>query len=230
MKVLIIEDDRKTASFVEKGMKEAGMVVDVCHDGHEGLDQALVHDYDVAVIDVMLPGLDGLSVVEAMRAEEVSTLVLILSAKRSVSDRIEGLKKGGDDYMVKPFSLSELLARVEALVRRRLRVEGEARNPGSTILRFEGVELDPWKREVRRDGQVMSLHTREFTLLEYLMRNAGRVVSKTSILEHVYDYSFDPQTNVVDVLVCRLRNKLDKKFERKLLHTVRGVGYVLKAG
>ena len=229
MKILIIEDDQKTASFTAKGFKEAGMVVDVRHDGMEGLDAALVHQYDAAVIDLMLPGIDGLSIIEQMRSEGVKTPVIILSAKRTVSDRIAGLQKGGDDYMVKPFSFSELLARVQALVRRAGAQPGDA-DGGSLgeTLKFADLELDPWKHEAKRGDVVVPLQSREFSLLEYLMRNQGRVVSKTAILENVYDYNFDPQTNVVDVLVCRLRNKIDKEFDKKLLHTVRGMGYVLR--
>jgi len=228
VKILIIEDDEKTASFIAKGLKEAGMTVDVCHDGNDGLDKALVYHYDAAVIDIMLPGLDGLSIIESMRSEGTNTPVLILSAKRTVSDRIEGLKTGGDDYMVKPFSFSELLVRIQALVRRSTSIQGEDRSTDST-LKLANLELDPWKRQAQRDGEPIQLRAKEFSLLEYLMRNPGRVVSKTSILENVYDYSFDPQTNVVDVLVCRLRNKIDKHFDQKLLHTVRGMGYVLRA-
>lgn len=228
MKVLVIEDDKKTADFVERGFKEAGMVVDVCRDGVEGLDLALAQDYDAAVVDLMLPGIDGLSIIGQMRNERVKTPVIILSAKRTVSDRVTGLQAGGDDYMVKPFSFSELLARVRALVRRSA---GAAVDEGAedSKLSLADLELDTWACEARRGGRNIQLHAREFALLEYLMRNAGRVVSKTSILENVYDYSFDPQTNVVDVLVCRLRNKIEKGFGKKLLHTVRGMGYVLKS-
>ncbi len=230
MKILIIEDDEKTASFSAKGFKEAGMVVDVHHDGMEGLDAALVHDYDAAVIDLMLPSLDGLSIIEKMRSEGIKTPVIILSAKRTVSDRIAGLQRGGDDYMVKPFSFSELLARVQALVRRSGgQAGGNTDDSLGEKLRVADLELDPWKHEAMRDGKTIPLQAREFSLLEYLMRNRDRVVSKTSILENVYDYNFDPQTNVVDVLVCRLRNKIDREFDKKLLHTVRGMGYVLRA-
>lgn len=229
MKVLVIEDDRKTASFISKGFKEAGIVVDTCHDGMEGLDAALVHNYDAAVVDLMLPSLDGLSIIEQMRAEGVKTPVIILSAKRSVNDRITGIQKGGDDYMVKPFSFSELLVRVQALVRRSGSGGNDSGSQMGETLKLADLELDPWKREARRGGEAVPLHAREFSLLEFLMRNPGRVVSKTAILENVYDYNFDPQTNVVDVLVCRLRNKIDKGFDTKLLHTVRGMGYVLKS-
>ncbi|MEM7384471.1 MAG: response regulator transcription factor [Verrucomicrobiota bacterium] len=228
MRILIIEDDRKTADFVAKGFRESGMVVDVCHDGNEGLDRILIHEYDAAVVDVMLPGLDGLSIIQVLREEGSRTPVLILSAKRSVSERIEGIRAGGDDYMVKPFSFSELVVRVEALVRRsRPPEESESREPLNT-LKFADLELDAWKRVARRNGENITLHAKEFGLLEYLMRNQGRVLSKTSILENVYGYNFDPQTNVVDVLVYRLRNKIDKGYDRKLIHTIRGMGYVLK--
>lgn len=230
MKVIVVEDDRKTADFVAKGFRESGMTVDVCYDGHDGLDRILVHDYDAAVVDVMLPGLDGLSIIQALREDGDRTPILILSAKRSVSERIEGIRAGGDDYMVKPFSFSELVVRVEALVRRSRVPEdsSESSAPSPHVLKFEDLELDAWKREARRGGKRISLHAKEFGLLEYLMRNAGRVVSKTSILENVYDYNHDPKTNIVDVLVYRLRNRIDKGHERKLLHTVRGMGYVLR--
>ena len=232
MKVLIIEDDRKIASFIANGFKEAGMVVDIRHDGMEGLDAALIYDYDAMVVDLLLPSLDGLSIIEQMRAKGVRTPVLILSTKRSVNDRILGIRKGGDDYMVKPFSFSELLVRVQALVRRSsIGTSPATGEPVDTeALQVADLELDPWKREARRGDTSISLHAREFALLEYLMRNRDRVVSKTAILENVYGYDFDPQTNVVDVLVCRLRNKIDKRFDPKLIHTVRGVGYVLKSG
>lgn len=226
MKVLLVEDDEKTASFVAKGFRQAGMVVDVALDGNEGLDQALTTDYDAIVLDVMLPGLDGLSLLEHLRSEQVRTPVLVLSAKRSVNDRVTGLQSGGDDYLVKPFSFTELLARVQALVRRSQPTPGT--EEPQDVLKVADLELDPWRHEARRAGNTIPLHPREFSLLEHLLRNKGRVVSKTSILEHVYEYGFDPQTNVVDVLVSRLRKKIDKDYERKLLHTVRGMGYVLE--
>ena len=222
MRILIIEDDSKIASFIEKGLKEAGFSVDKCGDGKSGLDRALSVSYDVAVVDLMLPGLDGLTVIETMRAEEVDTPVLILSAKQSVDDRIQGLQRGGDDYMVKPFSFSELLARVQALIRR------DKKNTKLMFLSVDDLEMDLLKHEVCRNGERIELPAKEYALLEYMMHNPGIVLSKTSILERVYDYAFDPQTNVVDVLVCRLRNKIDKDFEDKMIHTVRGMGYVLK--
>lgn len=222
MRILLIEDDVKIASFIERGFKEAGFAVDVCHDGKQGLDRALESTYDAAVVDLMLPGLDGLSLIEGMRSAGVDTPVLILSAKQSVDDRILGLQKGGDDYMVKPFSFSELLARIQALIRR------DKKNTQPMMLSVGELEMDLLKHEVYRGGTKVELPVKEYALLEYMMRNPGIVISKTSILERVYDYSFDPQTNVVDVLVCRLRNKVDKDFDSKMIHTVRGVGYVLK--
>lgn len=222
MRILVIEDDRKISSFLEKGFREAGYAVDTAGDGEEGLALARQEIYDAVVADLMLPKLDGLTMISRLRAEKVNTPVLILSAKRSVDDRIKGLQAGGDDYMVKPFSFSELLVRVQTLLRR------ASRTPEPMTLRVEGLTLDIARRTVERNGQTIELQPREFALLEYLMRNAGRVVTKTAILEHVYDYSFDPQTNVVDVLVCRLRNSIDHDFEDKLIHTVRGAGYVLR--
>lgn len=222
MRILIIEDDPKISSFLEKGFRESGYAVDVAADGEEGLILARQDFYDAIVADLMLPKLDGLELIERLRAEKYDTPVLILSAKRTVDDRIRGLQAGGDDYMTKPFSFSELLVRVQTLLRR------ASRAPEPTVLRVEGLTLDIARRTVEREGEVIELHPREFALLEHLMRNAGRVVTKTSILEHVYDYSFDPQTNVVDVLVCRLRNRIDNPFDEKLIHTVRGAGYVLR--
>ena len=222
MRILVVEDDRKIASFVSKGLKEAGFAVDVAYDGVDGLHLGENEPYDAAVVDIMLPGLDGISLIERLRAKRVTTPVIILSARRSVDDRVRGLQSGGDDYLTKPFSFSELLARIHALIRR------STREPEPSSLRAGDLTLDLLGRQVRRGDQDIPLASREFALLEYLMRNKGRIVSKTSILEHVYDYSFDPQTNVVDVLVCRLRNKVDKDFDRKMIHTVRGMGYVLK--
>lgn len=222
MRILLIEDDVKIASFLEKGLKEAGFSVDSCGDGNSGLDQALHVTYDAAVVDLMLPGLDGLSVIEAMRRADIQTPVLILSAKQSVDDRILGLQKGGDDYMVKPFSFSELLARVQALIRR------DKKNQKPMALQVGDLEMDLLGHQVFREGEKIELPAKEYALLEYMMRNSGIVLSKTAILERVYDYAFDPQTNVVDVLVCRLRNKVDKDYDKKMIQTVRGMGYVLK--
>ena len=223
MHALLIEDDDTIADFVARGLREAGFAVDRAADGAEGLEAALAQTYDVAVVDVMLPRRDGLSVIEELRRKGVMTPVLILSAKRSVDDRVRGLQAGGDDYLTKPFAFAELLARVQALVRR------ASRTPEPTTLTVEDLVLDLLSRRVTRAGAVVDLRPREFALLEYLMRNAGKVISKTMILSHVWEYNFDPQTNIVDVLVSRLRDKVDRAFDRKLIHTVRGVGYVLRA-
>ena len=222
MRALLVEDDATIADFVARGLREAGFVVDHASDGEAGLTAAVKQPYDVAIVDVMLPKRDGLSLIEALRARGVATPVLILSARRSVDDRVRGLQSGGDDYLTKPFAFAELLARVQALVRRATRA------PEPTTLTVEDMVLDLLSRKVTRGGKPMDLRPREFTLLEFLMRHAGHVVSKTMILSHVWDYNFDPQTNVVDVLVSRLREKIDRPFEHKLLHTVRGVGYVLR--
>ena len=222
MRILVVEDDKKIASFVTRGLKEAGYVVAHAENGEEALRSALVHTYDAAVIDLMLPKLDGLSVIEELRRKKVLTPVLILSAKRSVDDRVRGLQAGGDDYLTKPFSFVELLARVQALIRR------ASREPEPTRLVAGDLSVDLLSREVTRAGRRIDLQPREFALAQYLIRNAGRVVSKTMILEHVWGYDFDPLTNVVDVLVSRLRNKVDRDFEKKLIRTHRGVGYALK--
>src|SRR3954471_9607653 len=223
MRALLVEDDDTIAGFVERGLREAGFAVDRFADGETGLDAAVGHPYDVAVVDIMLPKRDGLSLIDELRKRGVSTPVLILSARRSVDDRVQGLQAGGDDYLTKPFAFAELLARVQALVRRATRA------PEPTTLSVADLVLDLLSRRVTRAGVPIDLRPREFALLEYLMRNPGRVVSKTMILSHVWEYSFDPQTNVVDVLVSRLREKIDRPFDRKLLHTVRGVGYVLRS-
>ncbi len=223
MRILVVEDDAKIASFLQNGLKEAGFAVDVAPDGAEGLHLGASGNYDAAIVDLMLPALDGLSLIERLREKRVNTPVLILSAKRTVDDRVKGLQAGGDDYLVKPFSFSEVLARVQALIRRSTRVVEP------TTLTVGDIQMNLLTREVTRDGRVIELGAREFSLLEYLMRNAGRIVSKATILEKIYDYSFDPQTNVVDVLVHRLRSRIDKGFDEKRLQTVRGAGYVLKA-
>ncbi|PYR46988.1 MAG: DNA-binding response regulator [Acidobacteria bacterium] len=222
MRALIVEDDATIAQFVARGLREAGFAVDLAADGEEGLAQALHGQHDVAVVDLMLPRRDGLTLIDELRRRGRNTPVLILSARRSVDDRVRGLQAGGDDYLTKPFAFAELLARVQALVRR------AARTSEPTTLTVEELSLDLLSRKVTREGLAIDLRPREFALLEYLMRNAGKVVSKTMILSHVWEYSFDPQTNIVDVLVSRLRDKVDRPFAKKILHTVRGVGYVLR--
>ena len=220
MRVLVVEDDSKIASFIVNGLKQGGYAVDHCADGEEGLARAQTIAYDAAVMDVMLPRLDGLSVVQELRTRGVKTPVLILSAKASVDDRVKGLQAGGDDYLTKPFAFSELAARIQALIRR------ASQAPEATRLTVGDLAMDLLAREVHRGKEKIELQPREFALLEYLMRNANRPVTKTMILEHIFDYSFDPQTNVVDVLVHRLRSKVDK--DKAMIHTIRGVGYVLR--
>lgn len=226
MKLLLIEDDQKISGYVAKGFRESGDIVDTQADGNDGLAMAMEGDYDLLIVDVMLPGRDGLSVIEEMRARGLATPVIILSAKRSVEDRVRGLETGSDDYLTKPFSFTELQARAQALLRR-----SQQGNPEAGLqqeLTFVDLVMDPYSKAVTRSGQRIRLQPREYQLLEYMLRNPGRVLSKTLVLEHVWEYSFDPQTNVVDVLVCRLRSKIDKDFSPKLIHTLRGVGYVLK--
>lgn len=222
MRLLLVEDDLKIASFVQKGLEEAGYAVDHAADGEDGLHLALHEPYDVAIIDLMLPKLDGLTLIEELRQKKINTPVMILSARRSVDDRVKGLQRGGDDYLTKPFSFSELLARVQALIRR------ASGGSEPTSLTVGDLSLDLLAREVRRGNKRIELQAKEFSLLEYLMRNKGRVVSKTMIMEHVWNYDFVPMTNVVEARICVLRDKIDKDFDKRLIHTVRGAGYVLK--
>jgi two-component system OmpR family response regulator len=222
MRILLVEDDGKIASFIVKGFKAESFAVDHAADGEDGLHLALTEPYDAAIIDLMLPKLDGLSLIEQMRREKIRTPVIILSARGSVDDRVQGLHTGGDDYLTKPFAFSELLARIQALIRRSTDVSEP------TKLMVSDITINIVTREVVRAGKTIELQPLEFSLLEYLMRNAGRVVSKTMIMEHVWDYYFDPQTNVVESRIYKLREKIDKDFSNKLIHTVRGVGYVLK--
>jgi two-component system, OmpR family, response regulator len=222
MRILLVEDDIKIASFILMGLRSAGYAVDHAADGEEGLDLALTEPYDVVIIDIMLPKRDGLSLIKQLRERKINTPALILSAKGSVDDRVRGLETGADDYLTKPFAFSELLARVQALIRR---ASGIA-DPTRLIVGDLTVNL--LTREVVREGKKIVLQPLEFSLLEYLMRHAGRIVSKTMIMEHVWDYHFDPQTNVVEARISRLRDKIDEGFQKKLIHTVRGVGYVLK--
>ncbi|MEO6463871.1 MAG: response regulator transcription factor [Candidatus Eisenbacteria bacterium] len=222
MRVLLIEDDPRMAEFVRNGLREEGFVVAHAADGESGLHLALSDRFDAAIVDIMLPAMDGLALIDEVRRERVRLPVLILSAKRSVDERVRGLRAGGDDYLTKPFAFSELVARLEALVRRAQQV------PETSHLEVGGLVIDLARRVVTRDDRRIELPPREFALLAYLARNAGRVVSKTMIMEQVWDYNFDPQTNVVESRICRLRDKLDRGFDRPLLHTVRGVGYVLR--
>jgi two-component system, OmpR family, response regulator len=222
MRILLVEDDLKIASFIVKGLKAAGYAVDHAPDGEEGLHLALTQPYDTVIMDLMLPKLEGLAVIEKIRKSRINTPVLILSAKGAVDDRVKGLQTGGDDYLTKPFAFSELLARVQALIRRAGGISEPLR------LNVGDLSVNLLTREVTRGGKRIDLRPLEFSLLEYLMRNTGRVVSKTMIMEHVWDYNFDPQTNVVEARICRLRDKIDRGFETPLIHTVRGVGYVLK--
>jgi len=218
----VVEDDVKITSFIMKGLKAAGYAVDHAADGETGLHMALTQPYDTAIVDIMLPKLDGLSLIEKMRKDKILTPVIILSAKGSVDDRVKGLQTGSDDYLTKPFAFSELLARVQALIRR---MSGLSEPTGLTV---GDLSINLLTREVTRGGRRIDLQPIEFSLLEYLMRSSGRVVSKTMIMEHVWNYDFDPQTNVVEVRISRLRDKIDRDFDRKLIHTIRGVGYVLK--
>jgi two-component system, OmpR family, response regulator len=223
MRILVVEDDKKIASFIAGGLRQAGFAVDQAADGEEGLHLAQVEPYDAAVIDVMLPKLDGLTLVQRLRRDHVGTPVIILSARRSIDDRIKGLHTGADDYLTKPFAFSELLARIHALLRR---VAG-AVEPTRVVV--GDLTMDLLARQVTRAGTRIDLQAREFALLEYLMRNADRPVSRTMILQHVWDYAFDPQTNVVEVLVSRVRSKVDGDLGAPMIHTIRGVGYVLRA-
>jgi two-component system OmpR family response regulator len=223
VRVLVVEDDATIAGFVTRGLREAGYTVDGAADGASAFAMATAEPYDIAIVDLMLPELDGLSLIEQLRARGIRTPVLILTARRSVDERVEGLQRGGDDYLTKPFAFPELLARVQALLRR---AQG---SPESARLTVGDLTLDRLTRAVERSGRPIELRAREFAVLELLMRNAGRVVSKTMILSQVWGYSFDPGSNVVDVVIFRLREKIDKGFEVPMLHTVRGAGYVLKA-
>lgn len=223
MKLLVIEDDEKIGRFVARGMQQEGHVVDWARDGREGAERLLSEPYDAAIVDLMLPERDGLSVIREARAQKVRTPVIVLSAKSSVDARVLGLESGADDYLTKPFSFAELNARLQAILRRSTSEETDAHR-----LRYADLELDLHSRRVVRKEQEVDLAAKEFALLEYLMRNPERVLSKTMILEHVWGYDFDPQTNVVDVLVHRLRNRIDRGFETTLIQTLRGIGYVLR--
>ena len=222
MKILVIEDDAESARYIAKGLRESGLVVDIASNGRDGLIRVLSEDYDLAIVDRMLPELDGLSLVERLRGAGKATRVLFLSAMSGVQDRVRGLRSGGDDYLAKPFAFSELLARVEALLRRPAAAEA------ATRLTVGDLEMDLLARSVKRGERAIELQPREFKILEYLMRHAGQVVTRTMLLENVWNYHFDPQTNVIDVHISRLRGKIDRDFDQPLLHTVRGAGYCLR--
>ena len=225
MRLLVIEDDAEAAGYLAKGLRESGHTVEIAANGKDGLLMAAAETYDVLIVDRMLPGVDGLALVRHLRAAGVNVPVLFLSALGGVDDRVEGLRAGGDDYLVKPFAFSELLARVEALGRRR----GKGTDGGGLTLRVADLELDPLSRRVTRGGKLIELQPREYRLLEELMRRPGQVMTRTMLLERVWDYSFDPQTNVIDVHISRLRQKIDRGFSKPLIHTVRGAGYTLRA-
>jgi two-component system OmpR family response regulator len=223
MKLLVIEDDREAAAYIAKGLSESGYVVDCAADGREGLFMATSGSYDALIVDRMLPQMDGLALIAALRSADIRTPVLILSALGAVDDRVKGLRAGGDDYLTQPFAFAELLARLEALLRR------GGGSAATTKLKVGDLEMDLLARAVTRGGRDLDLLPREFRLLEFLMRHAGQVVTRTMLLENVWDYHFDPQTNVIDVHISRLRQKIDKGFAKPLLHTVRGAGYLLRA-
>ena len=222
MRILLVEDDEKIVSFVKKGLEESGFAVDHARDGEEGLHMALKEPYDVMIVDLMLPKRDGLSLIETLRQQQVTTPIIILSAKRSVEERVLGLQKGSDDYMVKPFAFTELLARIRALLRR------GTSNVNSYSLQVGELYLDRLTYSVKRGETDIELKPKEFDILEYMMKHSGQVVTRTMLMEHVWNFQFDPSTNVVDVHMCRLRDKIDKKFDHKMIHTIRGVGYVIK--
>ncbi|WP_299976787.1 response regulator transcription factor [Desulfobacula sp.] len=222
MRILVIEDDLKIAEFIQKGLKSSGFAVDHAATGNQGFEMAFEEPYDTMVVDIMLPELDGISLIKKIREKKNNTPIIILSARDRVDDRVNGLQAGADDYLTKPFAFSELLARIQALIRR----AGNITDPVN--LSYADLSIDILKRQVKRNDEIVELQPLEFSLLEYLLRNRERVVSRTMIMEHVWDYNFDPMTNVVEARICRLRDKIDKDFEPKLIHTVRGAGYVLK--
>lgn len=222
MRILLVEDDLKIAKFIEKGFSSSGFAVDHATTGTKGFEMAFDEPYDTMVVDIMLPLLDGISLIKKIRKRENNTPVIILSARDRVDDRVKGLQAGADDYLTKPFAFSELLARVQALIRR----AGNITDPVN--LSYADLNVDILKRQVKRGSEIIELQPLEFSLLEYLLRNRERVVSKTMIMEHVWNYSFDPMTNVVEARICRLRDKIDKGYDPKLIHTIRGAGYVLK--
>ncbi|MBC2704015.1 response regulator transcription factor [Desulfobacula sp.] len=222
MRILVVEDDLKIAEFIQKGLKSSGFAVDHAATGNQGFEMAFEEPYDTMVVDIMLPELDGISLIKKIRENNNNTPIIILSARDRVDDRVNGLQAGADDYLTKPFAFSELLARIQALIRRASNITDPVN------LSYADLSIDILKRQVKRNDEIVELQPLEFSLLEYLLRNRERVVSRTMIMEHVWDYNFDPMTNVVEARICRLRDKIDKDFEPKLIHTVRGAGYVLK--
>jgi len=222
MNIILVEDDKKTAAFIMKGLEQAGFTVAHAANGKDGLFKLKTEDFDIAVIDIMLPEMDGFTVIQKLREAKIRIPVLVLSAKNSVEDKVRGLQAGGDDYLAKPFAFAELLARIQALIRR----AGNVAEP--TTLTVDDLTIDLLSHKVQRGGIRIDIQPQEYMLLEYLMRNAGRIVSKTMIIEHVWEYNFDPQTNIVETRMCRLREKIDKPFDKKLIHTVRGFGYVME--
>lgn len=222
MRILVVEDDIKISEFIQKGLKSSGFAVDQAMNGKTGFEMAFDNPYDAMIVDIMLPEMDGISLIKRIRRENNNTPIIILSARDRVDDRVNGLHAGADDYLTKPFAFSELLARVQALIRRACNVTDPVK------LSYEDLSVDILKRHVKRQNEIIELQPLEFSLLEYLLRNKEKVVSKTMIMEHVWNYNFDPMTNVVEARICRLRDKIDKDFEPKLIHTVRGAGYVLK--
>lgn len=224
MKLLVIEDDKSVSSYITKGMKEVGYIVDCAHNGKDGLFLATTEQYDALIVDRMLPELDGLTIIKTLRGAGNPVPAIILSALGEVDDRVQGLRSGGDDYLVKPFAFAELLARVEILTRRSTKTP----DLRETHLTVADLDMDLLTRKVRRQGKEIDLQSREFTLLEYMLKNKGRIVTRTMLLENVWDYHFDPQTNVIDVHISRLRGKIDKDFEKPIIRTVRGAGYIIE--
>lgn len=221
MKILIVEDEKKVASFLKKGLEQEYYTVDIAHDGKSGLDLALTEDYDLIVLDIMLPMLDGITILREIRNAKMDTPVLMLTAKDSTEDKVEGLDSGADDYLAKPFALEELLARVRALVRRKEKVK-------NLLLLANDLSLDTQTHKVKRGDKEIILTPKEYSILEYLLRNKNHVVSRMKLTEHVYEYQFDPDTNVIDVYINKLRNKIDKDSDQPILHTIRGIGYMIK--
>jgi two-component system, OmpR family, response regulator len=222
MRVLLIEDDKKIAEFIEKGLKASGFAVDHASSGTQGYEMAFDEPYDALIVDIMLPKMDGITLIQKIRDKKNNTPIIILSARNRVDDRVKGLHAGADDYLTKPFAFSELLARIQALIRRSSNIVDPVK------LSYEDLSVDIVKRQVKRNDEIIDLQPLEFSLLEYLLRNRERVVSKTMIMEHVWNYNFDPMTNVVEARICRLRDKIDKDYTPKLIHTIRGAGYVIK--